>query len=108
MTQASSPPTPDLERIYLHPPCEHADLGDDGRHWCEDIIQCDECDMPATEYVRADLLDALTKERDDLKNALEIIADWDKAPITGEHQAALIDIIRSICSCARRALTGKD
>jgi hypothetical protein len=39
-----------------------------------------------------------------LREALTVIADWDRAPITGERRESLLDIIRSICDCARAAL----
>jgi uncharacterized small protein (DUF1192 family) len=48
--------------------------------------------------------DAARHDADRLRTALTIIADWDRAPITGEWRESLLDIIRSICDCARTAL----
>lgn len=61
------------KHIWLSPRC-----GDE-RTWCQDDIgPCDECGEPTVEYVRADLydaaiqaLEALTKERDELRGALK-------------------------------------
>ncbi len=41
---------------------------------------------------------------DCLREALTTIVDWDRVPITGQWRKSLVDIIRSICDCARAAL----
>ena len=58
------------ERIWLQPLCCV-----DERCWCQDPQPCEDCDLPAIEYVRADL--AASPSPSDLarvKAALEIIA----------------------------------
>ena len=72
--------TPDFEHIWLSPKCDEEG---DGRMWCEDDRgPCDDCGMPSTKYVRADLYDALAsalaqavKERDEAKRKAIL---WDK------------------------------
>ncbi len=48
--------TQDHERIWLGPTCQVADVY--GRQWCQDRLDdCDHCELPAVEYVRADLVE---------------------------------------------------
>jgi hypothetical protein len=56
-------------------------------------------------HLRAEL-SAAQQDVERMRTALTIIADWDRAPITGEWRESLLDIIRSICDCARNALQG--
>jgi hypothetical protein len=51
-------------------------------------------------------MDTARQDAVGMKEALTIIADWDRAPITGEWRESLLDIIRSICDCARAAIQG--
>jgi hypothetical protein len=56
-------------------------------------------------HLRAELA-AARQSAERVRTALTIIADWDRAPITGGCRESLLDIIRSICDCARAALQG--
>lgn len=93
-----------------------------GNYYTDQVDKDDEIDLVRAEladakddYLRVhkdkmDLFEQLTAARQDverMRTALTIIADWDHAPITGEEwRESLLDIIRSICDCARAALQG--
>ena len=64
------------ERIWLEPDCEGNLLRGEGRTWCSDNVfeDCPECGAKATEYVRADLLEAqvstLSRHLEEAREAL--------------------------------------
>lgn len=60
----------DPERIYLSPEC--CSDPREGREWCKDNVwpESGDCDVPGTEYVRADLVATLTRERDEAQAKL--------------------------------------
>jgi hypothetical protein len=76
---------------------ELADMREIAENWEIKAKQTD-IKLAAWQHARQDV--------ESMRTALTIIADWDRAPITGEWRESLLDIIRSICDCARAALQG--
>lgn len=73
MTQTTHPQsTGDHEIIWLQPRCCE-DGGREGRLWCEDnTFDCDE-GVPATKYIRADLVGTLSSENARLTDRVKVL-----------------------------------
>jgi hypothetical protein len=66
----------DHERIWLEPRTPDDLYGHEGRTWCQDKVWPTEWDdAEPTEYVRADLYEALSRELAEARAALERVRD---------------------------------
>jgi len=110
----------DPDYIWLEPRC--AEESYEGRSWCQDDVwgKCDECDLPAVKYVRADLVQSLERQlatmrvelaatRAALEPSDRLIKRWVKelwreAKTGGGWQPGWDEIIRAGFRCARAAL----
>jgi len=59
------------KRIWLQPVCQV-----DERCWCEDPQPCDDCGLPAVEYIRADIVEAENARlRAAMQEACDLLAE---------------------------------
>jgi hypothetical protein len=76
--------TPDPEAIWLSPKCEA--LCDEGRTWCSEPQDCQDCDFKAVKYIRSDLASPAQGRQDPVTSREELLKEAD------EHLSFLVNL----------------